>query len=405
MKKPRLLLALGMLAGSASFAACTTTVTPTDPSDAAPSATTTSPPSPTGTSTTPPPGPDAGDSAPPADAAADTTADTATDAPVPPVDAAADVADSGAADAADAATVDAADGATVVPATTVIDAPGLSEFDINATKLVYRTGTASFMRCTLPACADSTAQVVPASPLGSWHLGSGDKVHYVTKTGVQSGFRLGAVPLGSTTATYVSTGNAPTALESSYVGGTTERVMLREIPGLVGGGRYAYYFYTGPGGNTDRTPRAGRYLHENFGGATVTYRPVQAPFATPMAATLAGVTAPVPASDPSFIAVTPGGAASPTLVVIRGGQVEACPLPCATWKGLGALGTAINVSDTHLYVGTPTGLMRCALSEIAATDTCTLVSHGPTESAADPMYVTATDVWYRSGTRVRRVAK
>jgi hypothetical protein len=405
MKKPGLLLALGMLAGSASFAACTTDVTPIDPGDAAPSATTTSPPTPTGTATTPPPGPDAGDSAPPADATADTSADTAADAPAPPVDGGADAADSGAADAADASPVDAADGATSVPATTVIDAVGLIDFDLNAANLVYRTGTATFMRCTLPACADSTAQVVPASPLGSWHLGSADKVHYVTKTGVQSGFRLGAVPLGSTTATYVNTGGAPTALEASYVGGTTERVMLREIPSIVGGGRFSYQLYNGPGGNTDRTPRAGRYLHQNFGGASVTYRPAQAPFATPVAATLAGVTAPVPATDPSAIAITPSAAAQPTLVVVRGGQVEACPLPCAAWKGLGALGSAINVSETHLYVGTATGLMRCELAEIAAAGTCTLVSHGPAESAATPIYVTATDVWYRSDTRVRRVAK
>lgn len=86
------------------------------------------------------------------------------------------------------------------------------------------------------------------------------------------------------------------------------------------------------------------------------------------------------------------------------GPADAAAYGCATWKGLGALGAAINVSD-HLHVGTPTGLETCALSEVAATDTCARISHGPAASAADPIDITTTDVWYRGDRRVRRVAR
>ncbi|MBK6460868.1 MAG: hypothetical protein IPF92_07660 [Myxococcales bacterium] len=97
----------------------------------------------------------------------------------------------------------------------------------------------------------------------------------------------------------------------------------------------------------------------------------------------------------------------PTVVVLRDGNVEACPLatPCLAWLNLGALGTILNLDDRHLYIGTPTGLSRCALAEIGTAGTCTLVPHGPVEAVEEPLYLTTTHAWYRSGTQVRRVLK
>ncbi|MBL0193387.1 MAG: hypothetical protein IPQ09_04020 [Myxococcales bacterium] len=128
-----------------------------------------------------------------------------------------------------------------------------------------------------------------------------------------------------------------------------------------------------------------------------------------MAPTFAGVSAPVPATPPTLVAVSAAGPTvpHPTVVVLRDGNVEACPLatPCLAWLNLGALGTILNLDDRHLYIGTPTGLSRCALSEIGTAGTCTLVPHGPVEAVEEPLYLTTTHAWYRSGTQVRRVLK
>jgi hypothetical protein len=116
-----------------------------------------------------------------------------------------------------------------------------------------------------------------------------------------------------------------------------------------------------------------------------------------------------PATDPTALAISAMGATVPypAVVVVRAGNVEVCPLatPCTAWINLGALGTTINMDGTHLYVGTATGLQRCALSEIGTVGTCTLAAFGPNEAVNAPLYLTSTAAWYRSGTRVQRIIK
>ncbi len=156
------------------------------------------------------------------------------------------------------------------------------------------------------------------------------------------------------------------------------------------------------GANTARVARARDFYHSNKGGAVAYYLPSSPPSFT-------GVSAPVPATPPTLVAMSAAGPTvpHPTVVVLRGGNVEACPLatPCLAWLNLGPLGTILNLDDRHLYIGTPTGLARCALAEIGTAGTCTLVPHGPAEAVEEPLYLTTTHAWYRSGTQVRRVLK
>ncbi|HQY63908.1 MAG TPA: hypothetical protein PK141_21060 [Polyangiaceae bacterium] len=151
--------------------------------------------------------------------------------------------------------------------------------------------------------------------------------------------------------------------------------------------------------------RATGLVHSNVGGATYTYPPT----GPSVPASFTGVSAPVPATPPTLVAISAAGPTvpHPTVVVLRDGNVEACPLatPCLAWLNLGPLGTILNLDDRHLYVGTPTGLSRCALFEIGTAGTCTLVPHGPVEAVEEPLYLTTTHAWYRSGTQVRRVLK
>ena len=72
---------------------------------------------------------------------------------------------------------------------------------------------------------------------------------------------------------------------------------------------------------------------------------------------------------------------------------------------LGTGATTITIDERYLYVGTPTGLGRCELSEIATLNTCTLAPLSTGEPVQAPLYLTATHAWYKSGTLVRRVAK
>jgi hypothetical protein len=339
--------------------------------------------------------------------------------PAPPTDAGDSgvlrdaVADSEVRDASDAA--DGADGYDGAPlpgsVATVADIPGLTDFDLVAGHLIYRAP--GFGHCTLPACADESA--LREYVVSEWSAGDDGRIHGIY------------VPSGPFAPRYVD--------RSVLFDGTGERSDdLQDLPwwdrvhfhgGAIGRATFRYQRFSGPGANiayasvahtgtnTSRVARAISHVHSNA-GSEVTYTPEYGLYGPGGrvggdVARLSGVSAPVPATPPTLVAVSAAGPTvpHPTVVVLRNGNVEACPLatPCLAWLNLGALGTILNLDDRHLYIGTPTGLSRCALAEIGTAGTCTLVPHGPVEAVEEPLYLTTTHAWYRSGTQVRRVLK
>ncbi len=395
----------------AAFAACSGTTEPSAEPDAAITPAPSAIPSPS-TSTTAPPLTDAGDSGVLRDAVADS-----------------DVRD--ASDAADGA--DGYDGAPLPGSVeTVADIPGLTDFDFVGDHLVYHNGGwgRNFKHCTLPACTDELGLGETGLVFGNsgddgtsfWSVGDDERLHY---TGFECppGEACAGAYLSITSVLFDGTGKNVTPFIHSETccgvsieglhGGAVGVVTIYQqwpCPGMPFCTRRSFAF--GVGANTTRVARSSGLYHTNTGGAVVHYTPGSRPSAPPAPlapATLDGVAAPVPATPPTLVAVSAAGPAVPhaTVVVLRDGNVEACPLatPCLAWLNLGALGTILNLDDRHLYIGTPTGLSRCALAEIGTAGTCTLVPHGPVEAVEEPLYLTTTHAWYRSGTQVRRVLK
>lgn len=399
----------GASAALAAFAACSGTGEPSAEPDAAalaPSA------PPTGSTPGPVPLADAADSAAPRDATAD--------------DATLDASDSAAvADAMDAA--DGYDGAPLPgPVETVADIPGLTDFDFGGSHLVYRTP--DFKHCTLPSCTDETPLLgppllVPPARIeeAGWTVGEDERLHFIYRyhvggaMGGQDILSNGSVLFDNSGGTYseiTRTGAFSGASVVAYHGGSVG-VIIAAWSGrcLSAGGCSDYLFNFGGGIHTGRVARATGIYHTNIGGAVASYTPAHnpPPDGAPVPAAFNGVPAPIPTTRPTLVAVSANGPTvpHPTVVVLRDGNVEACPLanPCLAWLNLGALGTILNLDDQHLYIGTPTGLSRCALAEIGTAGTCTLVPHGPVEAVEEPLYLTTTHAWYRSGTQVRRVLK
>ena len=360
--------------------------------------------------------PDAGDAAEPRDAP--------TDSPI--LDAA---------DGMDA--MDAADGYDGAPlpgsVTTAADIPGLTDFDFVGSHMLYRRGVTTandpldFRHCTLPACTDETSfndppgLEDPQHNIAAWSAGEDGRLHYLEQnhSGATWAPQLGVVSVlfDNTNHSFapVYQGIYGVSLRAYHAGHVAVTIVQSQGPwfgGPMGGGccwSLGFDSLSWAGINTGRVDRARGLYHTNDGGAVVNYIPfsrVANYNVPPTTASLEGVSAPVPATPPTLVAVSAAGPTvpRPTVVVLRDGNVEACALatPCLAWLNLGALGTILNLDDKHLYIGTPTGLSRCALAEIGTAGTCTLVPHGPVEAVEEPLYLTGTHAWYRSSTKVRR---
>lgn len=302
-----------------------------------------------------------------------------------------------------------------VAATTVFTTAGLTDFDINGTHLVYRTP--GFVHCTLPACADPTTLAVnPAMRPDAWFAGDDDLLYYAQGGGAAMPLDLASRTYANVAGPTVNLGTSSSSYSQNLVSfhrGLNPMALVREVPKPLGGGRFQYN-WGGRSGNSFRTAQATGMRHNN-GAALASYIPARQ-VAPPPGAGLPsvfaitghpGASAPKPATDPTIVAVSAPGGADPTVFVVRGGMLEACPLatPCVAWRNLGAMTSPFNVDATHLYVGTDTGLKRCALAEIGASSTCTLVAAGPNEAVSAPLYLTATDAWYLSGATIRTIPK
>lgn len=328
-------------------------------------------------------------------------------------DAGADASDAGPADASDSGTADASDASTPPRPTTATTLAGILDFDITATALAMRTA-AGMSTCALPACATVTGPFALGATNDPFAV-AGTKIYFVS-------FGSGTLSRDIYSINLDGTGKARNAPNHIWNGSmtlyaldgsqTNVRAMFRAVP-TVGNGRFETRLVTAnpPGPNMDRIGRPTATMHSNV-GATVSYGPPQNITGSnlmPAQMSTTGANIPVPATTPTSIAVSERGAGVmyPAVVILRNGNLEACPTAadCAAWTNLGALGSVYNLDGTHLYVGTATGLSRCTLQEIATAGTCTLAPHVTGEAVEAPILLTATEVWYRSGANVRRVAK
>ena len=364
-------------------AACSPASTGTD-ADAGPVA-------PTATTPPPPPLPDA--------SALDSSRPDATSADGSPSDAGADVdpSDAGAdVDPGDAG-ADGADSASgPPPAEVVADIPGLTEIDLNATHLLYRTGTTALRSCELPACANDRSIVTLTAAYNQ--LAASDSSFFFFRVSAPNQHTLHSTNPDGTGLT-----NHPVVWTGSI-----------EPTGLVGllSHELAFYRLRPPLGGTvqtqtrrvssasSRVPRTAQIAleHENF-GSTISGGP------TP---TVTGATLPALTGTTNVVGTSPRGASVvyPMAVVRQGSEIRACPTAtdCAAWIDLGPIGPVFNLDGTHLYLGGSGGLSRCALAEIATARTCT-----PVKIASEPvdpqLYLTATHAYFKSGTKFLRVAK
>ena len=152
---------------------------------------------------------------------------------------------------------------------------------------------------------------------------------------------------------------------------------------------------------TDQVPMT-RGSHWNFGS--------DASLGTgSMAPTVTGATLPALATPAARIGTSARGATvpHPVAVILRDGNLEACPTAgnCAAWINLGPLGDTFNLDGTSLYVGGPTGLGKCALSEIATLGTCTLTPLVVGDPIASRVILTASQVWFITGGTLKFIPK
>lgn len=306
---------------------------------------------------------------------------------------------------------------------TVRSVPGLADFDITATRMVLRVGS-ELSVCTLPACADRRAIPNTGGHKGTFSI-AGDRVYFtafapssiqdnVFSIALDGSDRVNrtnhAVPGGLT----VSSLNA----ESFSAGVTRVEQGVRWVRSDDAGYRFLFETTSGTSGNADRVGRPTAHLHENF-GAEVRYLPAQMPFVsqennptraiTAAVMTATGATLPAPERPPGVVAVSARGpsVARPMAFYLDGGRLLACPTTadCAAWIDLGELGGVLNVDGERLYVGDAHGLGSCLVSEIATQRRCTLKTMVSGEPVQAPLYVTAGELWYRSGELIRAVDK
>lgn len=309
-------------------------------------------------------------------------------------------------DAADARAIRDASANDDAPLTTTEQAevPGLTDFDFDGTTLVYRKTGVELYRCTMPGCTRGAPLGVAS--VGDHHVLAGGQVYFVGFGG----------PLGSTALYSVPVGGGPvTALRSP--GPTDPKTTLFNLFG--GESRLVasvdvfarpleeWSFPIARGGSV---PRATPYLHERE-GATITRLTQLGPYV------VTGSSVPTMPFSVSVVAASPRtfrGAPLPhPIVAIANGRIHVCPIrtDCAAWLNVlpSTPVATLGIDTTHLYFASYQGLGRCTLEELDVQRTCTIESIVTGEAVEAPLYLVAgpdgaaTDVWYRSGSRVRRV--
>ena len=339
-----------------------------------------------------PPGPDgASDAATPPDAGPPSDGATPPDTG-PPSDAATPDA------SADASTADAATdsgardsgGDSAVPPlgpSTTVDT-GVDLYDANDTHVIFRKGTSLFY-CESRACV---------TPRG---LGiSINTSQYFAASTTKFFFFRDAAPFQTALHSFLPTVYPAVPTKEHILGGWTGSIFVSafsvnrsqiavnytKVPPL-GPTTPAYGRTTTV---TDQVPMTGT-SHWNFGSDASLGAGAMAP-------TVTGATLPALATPAARIGTSARGATVPypMVVILRDGNLEACPTAgdCAAWLNLGPLGDTFNLDDTNLYVGGPTGLGRCALSEIATLGTCTLTPLVAGAPISSRMILTPSQVWF-----------
>lgn len=293
---------------------------------------------------------------------------------------------------------------------TVYDAGSdVSNFDFNASNLVYRLST-GWYSCPLDNC------VAPVGPfavttLSSPALGGNDRLYFSASAGPDFGLRsIGLDWTGNRAERDPSI--YQTVSYAIHTGHTNVLFVTREAPSASGPFATAT-FMLDAAMNLSRVPRSNGYENSNFGGVFARYRPGSDPtFET------SGAIVPVPPTQPQVLAVSERGPQAPYPAVVGAwyGHLWSCSTSgasCPAWTHLGAFAsdraignqTASILADaTHLYVGTAAGVGRCTLQEIVTRGTCTVVPRTTLPFRA-PLLATRTHVYFASGGRIVRFAK
>jgi len=315
---------------------------------------------------------------------------------------------------------------------TMADVGALGSFDFEGTTLVFTVGDASVYTCTLPLCDDAAAvpnitqsgRLFPVSVAGGF-------IQYPTTAQAGSTFTVAASrSLDGATAGPTATfgcadrlGSPKTPiLTSSHSGSDGWSGLYKCVTDtrLAGGFRYGFSTPLAGSVRTDRVGRGSPSKHSN-GDATVRLVPgSQSVIPTGVVTTRTDLVSTVLGTifwgnsenppPPTELVTSPksfGGVDLPYPAVgVRQGDNFGVIRASAPGRvfALGSGATTINVDDRYLYVGKASGLGRCALSEIATRNTCTLTPMSA-DAVEAPLYLTATDTWYKSGTLVRRVEK
>lgn len=395
-------------------------------------------------------GSDAVDASAPIDAGADAAADAATDASADASDAAdaapppcgaggtlCGLGDRCAIDA-DCAAPNVCEGGVCAAEPTVrtlADIADLKHFDFEGATLVFETTTApaSAYTCTLPGCADGAivpnitastvaARAFPLAVSGGYIQYPGSGQAGSSFTVMQSRSLDGATAGPSVTFTCVDRLGNPTsptiASAHSGVGGWTGTYKC--LTDTRTGTGFNYRAVGDPtAARVDRVGVGGRARHTNGDANVVINIGTQTVQPTGVMQTQSMLVSTVSGTQlwglsesralPDQLITTPAtvaGVAVPgrALFVRIGANVQTVRLPGLTFTTVGTGATTINADAQHLYIGKATGLGRCALTEIQATNTCTLAPMSADPVSA-PLYITDTHVWYRSGTKVQRVVK
>lgn len=293
---------------------------------------------------------------------------------------------------------------------TVYDAGSdVSDFDFNASNLVYRLST-GWYSCPLDNC------VAPVGPFAvttsrSPGLGGNDRLYFSASVGPDFGLRsIGLDWTGNRAERDSSIYQSVTY--AIHTGHTNVLLVTREAPSASGPFATAT-FTLDAAMNLSRVPRSNGYENSNFGGTFVRYRPGSAAtFET------SGAIVPVPPTQPQALVVSERGPQAPYPAVVGAwyGHLWSCSTSgasCPAWTHVGPFSSDAGVSyasgsiladATHLYVGTAAGVGRCTLQEIVTRGTCTVVPRTTLPFRA-PLLATRTHVYFASGGRIVRFAK
>ena len=317
---------------------------------------------------------------------------------------------------------------------TMADIVDLRTFDFEGTTLVYTVGNPSVYSCTLPGCDDAaaipnitqstmTGRPFPISVAGGFVQYPAAGVAGSVFTVAASRSVDGAVAGPSATFSCVDRLNRATEplVRSSHSGADGWSGLYKCITDERGVGGFRYGFASIAGATRlDRVGRGSPSKHSN-GDATVRLVPGTQTVTptgsmttrTDLVSTVLGTIFwgnsenPAP---PTELVTSPKSFGGVDLVYpavgVRQGANFGVIRSSAPGRifNLGTGATTISIDERYLYVGKATGLGRCELSEIGTLNTCTLAPMSA-DSVEAPLYVSATHAWYKSGTRVLRVAK